>query len=70
MELDQSKIYTHVNELVSSSNKNLENSISKNLVRQIREQERIVNKMTEAINDIMATNKAESLRNSTTHDML
>ena len=70
MELDQSKIYTHVNELVSNSNKTMENSISKNLVRQIKEQERVITKMTDSINDIMATNKAESVRNTATHDML
>ena len=70
MEMDQKKIINHVNDLVSNANKSMENNISKNLVRQIREQERVVSKMTDSISDIIATNKAESVRNNATHDML
>ena len=70
MEMDQKKIINHVNELVSSANKSMENNISKNLVRQIKEQERTVSRMTDSINDILATNKAESVRNNANHDML
>ena len=70
MEMDQKKIINHVNDLVSSANKSMENNISKNLVRQIKEQERVVSRMTDSINDIIATNKAESVRNNANHDML